>query len=82
MHLVYPEHLAQYAKALGNDKSEILLRVELELWRALLKVATGRETISTAMQAFYATVDQDEVLSVALEDRQFFSASMSLHALP
>jgi hypothetical protein len=50
--------LAQYAKALGNDKSEILLQVELELWRALLKVATGRETIFTAMQAFYATVDE------------------------
>jgi hypothetical protein len=61
---------------LGNDKPERLLRIELELWRALLKVAMGRDTILPAMQAFYANVDLDDVEGVTTEDRAFFSASM------
>jgi hypothetical protein len=65
---------------LGNEKSKVLLRVELELWRALLNVATGRDTIFPAMRTFYANLDRDELEGVEIEDRAFFSTSMSLYA--
>jgi hypothetical protein len=39
------DDLYQLSKAFGNDKPEVLRRIELDLWRALLQVATGRDTI-------------------------------------
>ena len=51
------------------------MRVEKELWKALLKVATGRETIYPAMETFYASIDMDEIKSVLVPDRAFFSDS-------
>jgi hypothetical protein len=69
------------SKAIGNDKPDILVRVELELWKVLLKVATGRDTIFAAMQTFYTNITQDELQDVATEDREFFSASMLLLSL-
>jgi hypothetical protein len=61
------------SKAIGNDKPNGLLDIELELWRALLKVATGRDTIFPAMQTFFANISQGDILAMSPEDRSFFS---------
>ena len=65
------------SKAIGNDKPDILVRIELQLWRALFNVATGRDTIFTAMETFFAQLPMDELDDVAPADREFFSIRMS-----
>jgi len=40
----------------------------------LLKVATGRDTIFPALQAFYESLSLDDMERVSIEDRGFFSA--------
>ena|ERR1700694_1594948 len=69
------------SKAIGNDKSDILIRVELELWKALLNVATGRDTIFPAMRTFYRNITEEEIEAVSIEDRQFFSAGIHSYCI-
>jgi len=63
------------AKAFGNEKPDILVRVELDLWRALIKAATGREPIYQAMQTFFANLPMTELSSLPAEERDFFSST-------
>lgn len=67
---------SQYSKALGNNKSQPLVRVEMELWKALLTVARGRDTMFAAMQNFYSTITSDELEAVEIVDRAFYSSSV------
>ena len=67
--------LVQLSKVIGNGKPDVLLQIELELWKVLLKVATGRDTIFPAMQAFYVNISEEQIQSVTADERAFFAAS-------
>jgi hypothetical protein len=64
------------SKAIGNNKPDMLVRIELHLWRALFNVATGRDTIFTVMETFFAQIPMDELDGLAPADREFFSICM------
>jgi hypothetical protein len=47
-------------KALGNGKPDLIVRLERKLWKVLLAVATGENTLFPAMQSFMEGIDWSE----------------------
>lgn len=64
------------SKAFGNDKPDVLRRVELALWRVLLNVATGRDTMYNALAEFFNRLPQNELVGLTTEEREFFCTGM------
>jgi hypothetical protein len=66
----------QLSKSFGNEKPDILLQIELSLWRVLLRVATGEETIHTALFKFFEDIPTDELAALPEEVRGFYASCM------
>jgi len=68
-------NLVQLSKSFGNDKPDVLLRIELSLWRVLLRVAMGEETIHTVLCDFFESIPLDELTALPKETREFYSCT-------
>lgn len=66
----------QLSKAFGNEKPDVLHRIELDLWRVLLRVATGQDTVYSAMRNFFSSVPQNELMGLLKEDREFYATGV------
>ena len=60
------------SKGLGNRKSDLLVRIELDMWRALMSVATGQASASAAILSFFDLVPWEDLTSVSQTDKDFF----------
>jgi len=63
---------------LGNDKPDVLVKIERLLWESLLAIATGKEHIYKAMNNFISKVDWEEIAMVSEGDRSHFADGMLL----
>jgi hypothetical protein len=64
--------LPQLSKALGNEKPDLMVKIERGLWAALLDVATGRKDIVPAMYNFFSTLPAADLDNVAAPACDFF----------
>ena len=60
------------SKALGNCKPQLLAKIELDMWNALLMIATGRSSAYTAVHNFLVTVPWQTLNAVSKTDHDFF----------
>ena len=65
--------LHKLSKSFGNDKPGVLVRLELDLWKALLEVATGQDTLYHALGRFFERIPQNDLLSLTADERGFYS---------
>jgi hypothetical protein len=65
----------QLSKLLGNDKPDVLVKIERLLWECLIAIATGKEHIYKAMNNFISKVDWEEIAMVSEGDRAHFADS-------
>jgi hypothetical protein len=66
-------NILQLSKALGNRKPPILVRIERLLWECVLRIATGKAEVFSALPDFFSKVPWDELDMISEVDQAHFA---------
>ena len=62
----------QLSKALGNEKPDLIVKLERGLWRVLVEVATGQKNVLLALKEWLESIKWEELQVVDVVATDFF----------